>query len=57
MPISTNSFFATAGWTDSNVFANNDASILNCSELEEKYGLRCVSINEMKIQNASSSGD
>ena len=57
MPMSTNSFFVTEESTDSMTFANSDASMSSCIELEEKYGRRCVSINEMKIQNASSSGD
>ena len=57
MPISTNSFFATEESTDSIALANSDASMSSCTELDEKYGLRCVSINEIKIQNASSSGD
>ena len=57
MPMSTNSFFATEGSTDSKAFANSDASMFSCTEFEEKYGRRCVSIIEMKIQNASSSGD
>jgi hypothetical protein len=57
MPISTNSFFAVVESTDSTAFANKDASISSCTEFDEKYGRRCVSINEMNIQNASSSGD
>jgi hypothetical protein len=55
--ISTNSFFAIVGSTDSMALANNDASMSSWIEWEEKYGRRCESMREMKIQNASSSGD
>ena len=57
MPISTNSFLAVVESTDSTALANKEASISSCTEFDEKYGRRCVSINEMNIQNASSSGD
>lgn len=57
MAISVNSFFAIAGSTVSIALANNDASTSSWIAFEEKYGRRCESIRDMKIQKASSSGD
>jgi len=57
IPISINNFFAIVGLFVSIALANNDASMSSCIALEEKYGRRCESMREMKIQNASSSGD
>lgn len=55
--MSTNILFASGASFASRALANKVASKFNCATFDEKYGRRYESIIEMKIQNASSSGD
>ncbi len=51
------SFFAEGESFDSKALANSEASTSSWTLLFEKYGRRWLSIREMNVQNASSSGD
>ena len=56
MPISTRSFFATWASFTSSALENSALSTSIWIDPDEKYGRIWVSMIEMKIQNASSSG-